>query len=48
MTPLPSSAMSQAREYTPKQIELAVNTIKTLSIEAVEKACPLDCYLVAA
>jgi hypothetical protein len=26
------------REYNPKQIELAVNTIKTLSIEAVEKA----------
>ena len=30
--------MSSAREYNPKQIELAVNTIKTLSIEAVEKA----------
>lgn len=27
-----------AREYAPKQIELAVNTIKTLSIDAVEKA----------
>lgn len=27
-----------AREYSPKQIELAVNTIKTLSIDAVEKA----------
>lgn len=26
------------REYAPKQIELAVNTIKTLSIDAVEKA----------
>jgi transketolase len=26
------------REYTPKQIELVVNTIKTLSIDAVEKA----------
>jgi transketolase len=26
------------REYNPKQIELAVNTIKTLSIDAVEKA----------
>jgi transketolase len=27
-----------AREYTPKQVELAVNTIKTLSIDGVEKA----------
>ncbi len=27
-----------AREYSPKQIELAVDTIKTLSIDAVEKA----------
>jgi transketolase len=27
-----------AREYSPKQIELAVNTIKTLSIDGVEKA----------
>ena len=27
-----------AREYSPKQIELAVNTIKTLSMDAVEKA----------
>ncbi len=27
-----------AREYSPKQIELAVSTIKTLSIDAVEKA----------
>ncbi|MBX3263970.1 MAG: transketolase [Labilithrix sp.] len=27
-----------AREYSPKQVELAVNTIKTLSIDAVEKA----------
>lgn len=27
-----------AREYSPKQVELAVNTIKTLSIDGVEKA----------
>src|SRR6478672_7864516 len=27
-----------AREYSPKQIDLAVSTIKTLSIDAVEKA----------
>ena len=26
------------REYSPKAIELAVNTIKTLSIDGVEKA----------
>lgn len=27
-----------AREYTPKQVELAVNTIKTLAMDGVEKA----------
>jgi transketolase len=33
-----SEADEMAREYSPKQIELAVNTVKTLSMDGVEKA----------
>jgi transketolase len=35
---VPEENLIMAREYSPKQVELAVNTIKTLSIDGVEHA----------